>query len=133
MSLFTYTALRELSPGTIASQVVTRDIRLVSHRLQRKTQRKQNTGLSGSVESLLLRSEKHYNCQTGLIVPRGLDEARILEFFASVENGETFIFDRYGIIALPDNPVTCYMVSGTFNEDEIGKVFHRYGFVIREV
>jgi len=132
MSIFTYTALRELSPGTTLSQIVTRDIRLLTKRLQRKPKRKQNTGLSGSIESLLLRSEKHYSCQTGVIVPRSLDEARILEFLASVENGETFTFDRYGSTAQPDNPITCYMVSAAFNEDEVAKAFHRYGFVIRE-
>lgn len=132
MSLFTYTALRELSPGTIDQEIVTRDFRLVTKRLQRKTKAKQNTGLSGSVESLLLRSEKHYQCQTGVLIPRSLDAARVVEFMASVENGETFTFDRYGTSAQPDNPVLCYMVSSTFSEDEVGKAFHRYGFVIRE-
>lgn len=93
---------------------------------------RQNTSLSGSVESLLLRSEKHFSCQTQLIEPRSLDEAKVLEFLASVENAELFTFDRYGTIAVPDNPVSCLMVSNVFPEAETGKKFHRYGFVIRE-
>lgn len=93
---------------------------------------RQNTSLSGSVESILLRSEKHFSCQSQAIDPRSLDEARLLEFMASVENAELFTFDRYGSIAVPDNPVSCLMVSKSFPETEQGKKFHRYAFVIRE-
>jgi len=56
----------------------------------------------------------------------------MLEFLASVENAELFTFDRYGSIAVPDNPVSCLMVSQTFPEAEVAKKFHRYAFVIRE-
>lgn len=132
MSIFTYTARQELAPGTVNLQSVTRDFRLVSKRLQRRPQTRRNTSLSGSVESLLLRREKHYNCSTELIEPRSLIEAHVLEFLASVENAETFTFDRYGTSAAADNPVSCIMVSQNFAETEVGKKFHRYGFVIRE-
>lgn len=132
MSVFTYTARRELAPGTSNLQLVTRDFRLLSHRFQRRAQVKQNTSLSGSVESLLLRSEKHYSLQTELIDPRSQLELHLLEFMASVENAESFTFDRYGESAQPDNPVTCIMVTKTFSQSEAGKKFHKYGFVIRE-
>ena len=132
MSLFTYTARRELSPGTSDLELVTRDFRLITRQLTRRAKVRQNTSLSGSVESLLLRSEKHYSCSVQLIIPRSLDEARIVEFLASVENAELFTFDRYGTVALPDNPVSCLMVSNVFPASEQGKKFHRYGFVIRE-
>ncbi len=132
MSVFTYTARRELSPGTSDLESVTRAFRLITFPAQWKAQVKQNTSLSGAVESLLFRSEKHYRCQTGLIEPRSLDELRIIEFLASVENAEPFTFDRYGTVAQPDNPVTCLMVSKAFNQTEQGKKFHKYGFVIRE-
>jgi hypothetical protein len=121
-----------LSPGTSNLELVTRDFRLLSRRLTRRAKVRQNTSLSGSVESLLLRSEKHYSCQSQAIDPRSLDEARLLEFLASVENAELFTFDRYGSIAVPDNPVSCLMVSATFPEAEQAKKFHRYAFVIRE-
>jgi hypothetical protein len=132
VSIFTYTARRELSPGTSNLELVTRDFRLLSRRLTRRAQVRQNTSLSGSVESLLLRSEKLYTCQSQAVEPRSLDEARILEFLASVENGELFTFDRYGTIAVPDNLVSCLMVSKSFAETEQAKKFHRYAFVIRE-
>lgn len=132
MSIFTYTARRELSPGTSDLESVTRDFRLLSRRLTRRVQVRQNTSLSGSVESILLRSEKHYSCQSQSIEPRSLDEARMLEFLASVENGELFTFDRYGSVAAPDSPVSCLMVSKVFPEAEQAKKFHRYAFVIRE-
>lgn len=132
MSIFTYTARRELAPGTSDLQSVTRDFRLLSFPLNRRTQVRQNTSLSGSVESILLRSEKHFSCQSESIDPRSLIEAQMLEFLASVENGEIFTFDRYGTIAVPDNPVSCLMVSKTFPEAEQAKKFHKYRFVIRE-
>jgi hypothetical protein len=132
MSIFTYTALRELAPGTTVSTVVTRDFRLLTNRLSVRPKGKQNTSLSGAVEAILLRTEKHYNCQTQLIDPTGLDEAKFIEFFASVMNAETFTFDRFGTIAQPDNPITCIMVSKSLTTTEKGKAFNQYAFVIRE-
>ncbi len=132
MSLFTYVARRALSPGTVNLQNVTRDFRLLAFPLARRPQARQTTSLSGSVESILLRSETHYSCQTELIEPRTVADAQVLEFFASVENAEIFTFDRYGTIAVPDNPVSCLMVSKTLPTTESAKKFHRYRFVIRE-
>lgn len=132
MSVFIYTARRELSPGTSDLEQVTRQFRLRSFPLQRKSVSKQNTSLSGAVESLLLRSEKHYRCLTENLDPRSLTELQIIEFLASVENAEPFTFDRYGTVAQPDNPVVCLMVSKAFAQSEQGKKFHAYRFVIRE-
>ncbi len=132
MSVFTYTARRELAPGTSLLDVVTRDFRLISKRKTRKPITKQNTSLSGSVESILFRSEQSYNCQTGLIEPGSIEEAHIEEFVASVENAESFSFDRFGSIAVPGNLAICIMVSKSITASEQGKKFHRYGFVIRE-
>lgn len=132
MSIFTYTATRELAPGTTQDQSVTRDFRLVSKRKGRKPVAKQNTALAGTVESVLYRSEQSYNCKTGLIEPGSIVERHIEEFLASVENAEDFTFDRFGTIAQPDNPVSCIMVSKSFPANEIGKLFHQYSFVIRE-
>jgi len=132
MSIFTYTARRELAPGTSLLAVVSRDFRLRSKRKTRKPFARQNTSLSGSVESLLLRSEVHYTCQTALLEPRALIEAHVVEFLSSVENAELFTFDRHGTPSVPDNPVSCILVSKTFTEVEKSKKFHQYGFVIRE-
>ena len=132
MSIFTYTASTDLAPGTVSMSTVTRDIRLLTNRRQGRAVVRQNTSISGSVESLLHRSEKHYNCQTGLLVPGDLPDLRIIEFWGSVQNGETFTFDRFGTIAQPDNPVTCIMVSKSLNTTEKGKAFNQYAFAIRE-
>ena len=56
----------------------------------------------------------------------------LLEFLASVENGEGFTFDRYGTVASPDNPVACIMVSASYPTTETGKKYNRYVSVIRE-
>jgi len=132
MSIFTYTATRELAPGTTDQDVVSRDFRLLTRRLTRRPNVRQNTSLSGAVESLLLRTEKHYSCQTPLLEPFGLPEAHFLEFFASVENAEVFVFDREGSIAQPGPAVSCVMVSKIMNTTEKGKAFNQYAFVIRE-
>lgn len=132
MSVFTYTATRELSPGTADQDLVSREFRLLTKRPSFRPKTKQNTSLSGSVESLLFRSEKHYACQTQLLEPGGLVEARFIEFFASVSNAETFIFDREGTIAQPVKPVLCIMVSKSLNTTEKGKAYTQYAVVIRE-
>lgn len=132
MSIITYTARRELAPGTTELQLVTRNFRFTSHPLMRRAKTRRNISLSGAVESLLFRSEKHYRLQSGLIEPRSLVESHILEFMASVENAEPFDFDRYGTVAQPDNVVSCIMVSQSFAQAEKGQKFHKYGFVIRE-
>lgn len=132
MSIFVYTARSELAPGTVDLSVVTRDFRLLSTRHNRKPVARRSTSISGAVESLLLRTEKYYNCQTQLLEPNGIVEAHIIEFFASVENSESFTFDRYGTIAQPDKPVSCIIVSTTLNTTEKGKAFNQYAFVIRE-
>lgn len=132
MSIFTYQIKREPAPGSTLLDSATREFRLVSRRKGRRAVNKQNTSLSGKVESLLFRSENSYSCQSELLDPESLKEAYLLEFLASVENAEGFTFDRYGTIAVPDNPVDCIMVSKAVMASEQGKKFHRYGFVIRE-
>ena len=132
MSTFTYQASRELAPGTILLDIVTRQFRLLTNRRSRKPIARKNTSLSGAVESLLLRSEIRYNCQTELLEAEGLIQAQIFEFLSSVENAETFTFDRRGTIAQPDKPVECIMDSINFAESERGFKFTQVGFVIRE-
>lgn len=131
MSVFTYTATDELAPGTTPG-AVTREFRLNSRKRSRKFVGKKSTALSGVVESIKYRAELSYSCQSALMVPESLEEARYEEMFASVENSEPFTFDRYGTIAVPDDPVQCIMVSVSFPQSEQGKKYHRYGFVIRE-
>ena len=132
MSMFSYTATRELSPGTTALDVVDRDFRVVSRQRKREAKRKQNTALGGATETLLFRSEISYRLKTELIEPESQLEKQIVEFLASVEGGEQFNFDRLGTVAVPVNSVSCVMVSKSFTEIEEGKKYHRYGFVIRE-
>ena len=132
MSVFTYEAKRDLSPGTTVLETVTRDFRLTSLRKARKPITKQNTSISGSVESILFRSEVSYNCKTSLLEPNSQVDLQVQEFLASVENGEQFTFDRYGTIASPDRPVTCILTSKSYTQTEVGKLYHSYGFVIRE-
>lgn len=132
MSIFNYNSTRELAPGSVQDGTTARDFRLVSYPISLASKRKQNTSLGGQVESLLFRQEKHYRCQVEKIEPNSLDEAYIIEFFASVQNGEPFTFDRYGSIAAPDNPVSCVMVSNSVTGTEVGKKYLQYRFAIRE-
>ncbi len=132
MSIFTYNSTRELAPGSVQDGNTSRDFRLVSFPISIASKRKQNTSLGGQVESLLFRQEKQYRCQVEKIDPNSLQEAYIIEFFASVQNGEPFTFDRFGTVAFPDNPVSCIMVSNRVTGAEVGKKYLQYGFVIRE-
>ena len=133
MSAFAYKSTRELASGSSPDEQQNRDFRLLTTRPTRRPIKKQNTALSGEVESLLYRSEKHYACQTEAITPGSNLDDYLLEFLASVENGEGFTFDRYGTVASPDDPVDCIMVSKTYPVTETGKKYNRYRFVIREI
>lgn len=132
MSVFTYTATRRLAPGSVVDVSVTRQFRLITRTRSEKAVTQRNTALGGSIESLFFRAELSFNCQTELIEPLSQLEKQIVEFLASVQNGEVFTFDRLGTIAVPDNPLTCIITSSTFAEIERGKVFHVYGFSLRE-
>lgn len=51
-----------------------------------------------------------------------LTEVQILqyrEFLASVEGGETFVFDRYGTVAVPVEPKTAILANADYSEDRI--------------
>jgi hypothetical protein len=54
------------------------------------------------------------------------------EFFSSVRAGETFIFDKYGTIATPDNPLTAVLASKSYTEQRENASFkYRLGFRVR--
>lgn len=44
---------------------------------------------------------------------------QIREFIESTLGGETFTFDPYGTVAVPDDPFTAELVSSTYQENEI--------------
>ncbi len=132
MSVFSYTPTRRLAPGTVIDVALTRQFRLLSFPLADKAFTQRNTAIGGATESLFFRSELSYRCLTELIDPLSQLENHIIEFLASVQKGEVFTFDRRGTIAVPDNPVTCIITSKAFAEVERGKVFHQYGFTLRE-
>ncbi len=132
MSIFSYTPTKRLAPGTVIDVALTRQFRLLSFPLTEKAFTQRNTALGGAIESLFFRSELSFSCLTALIEPQSQLENHIIEFLASVQNGEVFTFDRRGTIAVPDNPLTCIITSKSFAEVERGKVFHQYRFTLRE-
>ena len=132
MSIFTYTATDDLASGTTLDTVVTRDFRLLSSARQRVPVTKRQTALGGAVESLKLRTEVHYRCMTEMLTPGETADGHHREFLASVENGETFDFDKDGTVAVPDNVIECRIVKGGYSTGEVSKKFHQYRFVIRE-
>lgn len=132
MSVLTYTATRRLAPGSVVDISVTRQFRLVTASRGEKAVTQRNTALGGAVESLLFRSERSFDCRTELITPQSQLENHIVEFLASVQNGEVFTFDRRGTSAQPDDPLLCIITSSNFTEIERGKRFHVYRFSLRE-
>jgi len=64
--------------------------------------------LSGIKDTLLHRQVDYWNVTTGFIT--AAEMPYWLEFLASVAAGAQFIFDPYGSVAVPVDPVNCVMV-----------------------
>jgi len=72
----------------------------------------------GAPEVLLHRRESTIQITTGYISESQIAQWR--EFLASVEGGEAFIFDAYGTLAVPDDPVSVMLASDEYTETRVG-------------
>lgn len=75
---------------------------------------KEVVAIGGGRETLYQRDEVTWSVVTVPIASSSL--AAVREFLDSVEGGESFTFDAYGTIAVPDNPVTVYRIPGPIAE-----------------
>ena len=83
--------------------------------------------LAGLTETLYHRGENGWRCTTQL--QEGADNLAMREFLASVEGGESFIFDVEGTSGSPDDPRTYRLISWTPQRVDGSKF--RYSFELR--
>lgn len=99
MAFVEYTARRRLAPGHVVDTPYTLILpSLVRCDVSRDRKSTRKTSMSGRVETLWYYSKRIFQVQTE---PVPLDEAALLvEFLESVDDGQSFTFDPYG---MPDN------------------------------
>lgn len=84
----------------------------------------------GAPEVIFHSRETTIDVTTAIISETSIGQWR--EFIASVESGETFVFDRYGTVASPVEPKTATLVSDSYTEDREGSSFvYRISFQVR--
>lgn len=100
---------------------------------QMRTKKKEHQPIGPSApEVIYWRTEKFVRVQTGLIQEAALPVWE--EFLASVQGGETFLFDRYGTVASPIEQKTCILSSPDISEERDGPLYpgrYRVSFDVR--
>lgn len=81
-------------------------------------------------ETILYREENYDAVRTGRVTEAQLGQYR--EFYSSVVAGELFTYDKYGTIAVPDNPLPAILSSDSYSEVREGSDFtYRVPFQVR--
>lgn len=83
-----------------------------------KIERKRSTALGGASETLFTRNDIFWNVDYGKINAAAMPQWR--EFLASVAGGESFMFDPYGSIAVPNAPVSVEWDNDSYSEERVG-------------
>ena len=128
MAVFTYNALRSITPGHVEGNSYDLEYRASVSR-ERRSEKNQQRARSGATETVYTRADVVYSIQTALI-DRGARDIWY-EFLDSVEGGEPFQFDETGTIAVPVNVLSVEMDSAGYTESPVDSLYVRFGFSIR--
>ena len=79
--------------------------------------RKSARSLGGAMETLTQRRDVFFTINTGPLAEESLNQWR--EFLASVEGGESFLFDSQGIPGIPSTPFLAVLDSEKYQEDRL--------------
>jgi len=104
MPAFTYTAKRSLIVGHVIDTVYSIDINARSITRSPGVKSVTKRSLGGQAETTVQRREVTWSLVLVDIVNSDLPSIR--EFLDSVDGGEAFVFDPYGTVATPDNPIS---------------------------
>lgn len=84
-----------------------------------KDKTKTSEAISGIKETLFFNKTKYWDITTAILTETEYEYW--LEFLSSVAAGETFTFDAYGTVALPDKVVSCALEGG-FKENRVSSL-----------
>lgn len=113
MGTIAYTALKRIISGHVVDTLYTNEFSLLKSNFVGNTFSSEHVSLNGKREVVASAREDD---EISLTI-QALTLADIplwIEFFYSVKDGETFLFDEFGTIASPVNPVTYVMISKKF-------------------
>lgn len=137
MTAITYTAERELATGHSAGTVYNERLRCRGIDPDRAEKKTETRSLSGRVsQTVVLHRLKKWRITTAALQGTELELAR--EFLESVSEGETFSFDEFGAVGVPDNAIDV-VLDGSYREtraiqqgDGGADDYFRFSFTIRE-
>ena len=108
------------------------DIKTSSRNRSVKSRKAVSESLSGVRETLFNNRIETWSIATPPLAPADMPQIR--EFIESTMGGETFTFDPYGTVAVPDDPKSCELDSSTYTESEVDFTgYVRVSFNVRVV
>ena len=123
MSAITYTAnsrapLITDSPAHVDGTQYSIDVKLQQFIEAVEAPKSTHVSIAGNTETVLKRAAKIINIV--LIWPNTLN-ADMEEFMFSIAGGESFSFDAYGVVGVPDDPINVVCMNDGFS---IGRMSH---------
>ena len=106
------------SPAHTAGTSYSIDVKLQDMQESIETPKTAHVSMGGTVETVLKRTAKIIT--TTFIFPND-ENADVEEWLYSVAAGETFSFDAYGTIAVPDNAINVVTVNAEY---QMGRMTH---------
>ena len=106
------------SPAHVADTEYSFDVKLQAFPESIDAPKTVHTAIAGNVETVLKRATRVMSIV--LIWPNTIN-ADMDEFLFSIAGGETFSFDAYGTIAVPDNAIDVVCTNNAFG---IGRISH---------
>ncbi len=120
MAAFSYTALRNVMSGHSANSSYSFDIGCSAYNRKRKATRYTSRSLGGVSETYLSLLDQNFSITTIAVLENSNLHKQLVEFLSSVIGGESFMFDRYGTVAVPVGATQFEMVSDGFDENREG-------------
>jgi len=115
--------------GVTVGTEVTLDFYVDQLDRQRNVERPRRVSLGGRVESILHRSESFISARFQPVLEEDFGPYR--QFLDSVEGGEEFVFDPYGVGASPVELLNCVMESDKYTESRINHSYLTASFKVR--
>jgi len=131
MPAFTYTAKRSLINGHVIDTVYSIDINARSIARSSSVKSKTKKSLGGQTETIVQSRDINWSISLNGITE--LDLPAIREFLDSVDAGESFVFDPYGTVAIPDNPISVKARAGYTESRQGFSDYFVIGFGVYEI
>jgi len=116
MPSFSYTAKRKIMSGHTAGFSYEFDQPVITADVTTDATTYDNISLGGVTQTYLSRVDYGYRISTSYVDEGSAEHMQLVEFLNSVIAKESFLFDRFGSVADPDDPVLCELKSKTLTE-----------------